>query len=346
MATGYRLDRPTTVRAMQILVVGGTAFVGRHFVSAALAAGHQVTLLHRGRTGAELFPDTEQLLVDRDGDLSVLAGRQFDATVDTCAYLPRQVWSLAAALGGRGGHHLFVSTVSVYAAHSGAGPSTESAPLLPPAGDDVDEVTGDTYGPLKVACEQVAADRYGERLAVVRPTYVVGPHDHTWRFPWWVRRIAAGGEVLVPGPPDAPIQVIDARDQATFMTGLLERGVPGPFHTVSPAPPFGFGDLLEAVAAQVAPRGTSLRWVEAETLLERGLPDGGFPFWAGGESDPGGDACDPGAAIAEGLVVRPLAQTIAQTLEWVNSTDGPPPGVGLPPEQEADILSFADAQTE
>jgi 2'-hydroxyisoflavone reductase len=346
MATADRSDAPTTVPAMQILVVGGTAFVGRHFVSAALAAGHQVTLLHRGRTGAELFPDTEQLIADRDDDLSVLTGRQFDATVDTCAYLPRQVSSLAAALEGRGGHHLFVSTVSVYAGGAGgtgSAGSTESAPLLPAAGDDVDEVTGDTYGPLKVACEQVAADRYGERLVVVRPTYVVGPYDHTWRFPWWVRRIAAGGEVLAPGPHDAPIQVIDARDQASFMTGLLERGVPGVFHTVSPAPPFGFGDLLEAVAARVAPPGTSLRWVDAETLLERSLPDQALPLWAGG--DPGGDACDPGAAIAEGLAVRPLAQTIAETLEWVNSTDGPPSGIGLSREEEADILSFQGPPT-
>jgi 2'-hydroxyisoflavone reductase len=322
---------------MQILVVGGTAFVGRHFVDAAVAAGHEVTLLHRGRTGAGLFPDVEELRADRDEDLSVLTGRQFDATVDTCAYRPGQVASLASALDGHGGHHLFVSTVSVYAPGSGPN-STEAAPLLGPAAPDVTEVTGETYGPLKVACETVAAERYGDDLVIVRPTYVVGPYDHTWRLPWWVSRIAAGGEVLAPGPYAAPIQVIDARDQATFMTALLERHVPGIFHTVSPAPPFGFGDLLEAIAAAVAPPGTRLRWVDPDVLLEHDLADGALPLWAGGESDGGGDACDPGAAIGEGLAVRPLAQTVRETLAWVRTTEGPPAGVGLSPALEAEIL--------
>ena len=259
---------------MRILVVGGTRFVGRHVVQTALGRGHEVTLLHRGRTGPDLFPGAEHLLTDRDGDLAVLAGREFDATVDACAYRPTQVEHLADALGGRGGQHLFVSTVSVYAPPSGPG-ITEDAELHTPPGPEVTEVTDETYGPLKVACEQAAAARYGATLLVVRPTYVVGPHDYTWRFPYWVARIAAGGRVLCPGDPTAPMQVIDARDQATFMVDLLERGEGGTFHSVSPAPPYGFGDLLDAVAATVAPPGTTLEWVDSATLVEAGLDDDG-----------------------------------------------------------------------
>jgi 2'-hydroxyisoflavone reductase len=322
---------------MRILVVGGTKFVGRHFVAAALAAGHELTLLHRGTSGPDLFPQAEHLLADRNGDLSVLAGREFDATVDVSAYLPRQVSSLASALDGRGGHHLFVSTVSVYAPPLGPNIS-ESAPLLAPADADVVEVTDDTYGPLKVASELTAADRYGAALSIVRPTYVVGPHDHTWRFPWWVHRIAAGGEVLAPGPYDAPTQVIDARDQATFMTGLLEQSVSGTFHTVSPEPPYGFGDLLEAIAARLAPPGTTLRWVDPAPLLAADLPGDPFPLWTAGEPQLDGIAADPAAAIGAGLSVRPIGQTAEETWEWVRSTSGPPPGIGLSRARETELL--------
>jgi 2'-hydroxyisoflavone reductase len=322
---------------MRILVVGGTKFVGRHFVAAALAAGHELTLLHRGTSGPDLFPQAEHLLADRNGDLSVLAGREFDATVDVSAYLPRQVSSLASALDGRGGHHLFVSTVSVYAPPLGPNIS-ESAPLLAPADADVVEVTDDTYGPLKVASELTAADRYGAALSIVRPTYVVGPHDHTWRFPWWVHRIAAGGEVLAPGPYDAPTQVIDARDQATFMTGLLEQSVSGTFHTVSPEPPYGFGDLLEAIAARLAPPGTTLRWVDPAPLLAADLPGDPFPLWTAGEPELDGIAADPAAAIGAGLSVRPIEQTAEETWEWVCSTSGPPPGIGLSRARETELL--------
>ncbi len=249
---------------------------------------------------------------------------------------------MAAALEGRGGRHLFVSTVSVYAPPLGPNIS-ESAPLLPPAAADVTVVDNDTYGPLKVACELAAADLYGPALAIVRPTYVVGPHDHTWRFPWWVRRIAAGGEVLAPGPYDAPTQVIDARDQATFMTGLLERTVSGTFHTVSPEPPYGFGDLLEAIASRVAPPGTTLRWVDPAPLLAADLAGDPFPLWTAGEPELDGIAADPAAAVAAGLSVRSIEQTAEETWEWVRSTSGPPPGIGLSPEREAELLrSLAD----
>ncbi len=325
---------------MRILAVGGTRFVGRHVVDTALARGHDVTVLHRGRTGADLFPPAEHLIADRDGDLSALAGRSFDATVDFCAYVPGQVDSLADALDGRGGRHLFVSTVSVYAPPPGPG-ITESAPLFEPAGADVSEVTDETYGPLKVACEQAAARRYPDGLLVIRPTYVVGPYDYTWRFPYWVQRIAAGGRVVCPGPADAPMQVIDARDQATFMVDLLERSAAGTFHTVSPPPPFGFGDLLEAVAGRVAPPGTTLEWPDEQLLLHSGLPESALPLWGWDEPDGWAGAADPSAAYAAGLAPRPLAQTIDSTLDWIGTAGGPPPGVGLTPEQETELLARA-----
>ena len=185
---------------MRILVIGGTRFVGKHFVEQAVARGHDVTLFHRGRTGMDLFPDLDHRIGDRDTDLSTLAEGEWDATVDTCAYLPRQVHTLADILGDRGGHHLLVSSVSVYAPPTGPG-IDEDAALIELDDPTAEVVTAETYGGLKVLCERAAVERHGPSTLLVRPTYVVGPDDYTWRFPWWVQRIARGGTVVasVPG---------------------------------------------------------------------------------------------------------------------------------------------------
>src|SRR5215831_15688534 len=231
---------------MRILVVGGSRFVGRYFVAQAVAAGHEVTLFHRGRTGGELFPDLEHRIGDRDSDLAALTSGRWDATVDACAYVPRQVHALADVLGDRGGQHLLVSTTAVYAAPSGPG-IAEDAPLIELPDPTAENVTAETYGGLKALCEAAAVARHGTQTLLVRPTYVVGPDDYTWRFPWWVRRIASGGDVLAPGPADDPAQVIDGRDQGEWMVRLLEDSQSGAFHAVSPAPPFSWGELLSAI---------------------------------------------------------------------------------------------------
>ncbi len=324
---------------MRILVVGGTRFIGRLFVEAALDRGHAVTLLHRGESGEDLFPHAEHRHADRDGDLSVLAAGSWDATVDVSAYFPRQVRSLAAALGERGGHYTFVSSISAYADPTGPG-TVEGSPLLEPAADSVDRITADTYGRLKVSCERLAAELFGDGVLVVRPTYVVGPHDSTGRFTWWVLRLARGGEVLAPGAPDLPIQVVDGRDLTRWMLDLVERRATGAFHAASPRPPFGFGDLLETVRAAVAPAGTTLRWVDEAFLLDAGEDGASLPLWPGGDPGRWANAVDPSAALASGLAPRPLTDTVADTLAWARSTERPTrPGVGLSPEREAELLA-------
>src|SRR4051794_11294598 len=222
---------------MRFLFIGGTRFVGRAMAETALNRGHGVPLLHRGRTEpvGDAFAEAEHLQADRDGDLSVLADREFDATVDVCAYVPSQVDRLAEALAGRGGHHVFVSTMSVFADTDEPG-LDEDGTLATLQDPSTEEVTAETYGGLKVLCEKQAAKAYGDALTVIRPTYVIGPHDHTGRFTWWVRRIARGGEVLAPGPYDAPMQVIDARDQAEWTISLAEQGTGGIFNSTSPTP--------------------------------------------------------------------------------------------------------------
>ena len=321
---------------MKILVIGGTRFVGRHIVAAALERAHDVTLLHR--TPSTLFPDAEHLLADRDGDLSVLAGREWDATVDVSAYFPRQVRDLADALDGRGGRFLVISSTSVYAEPAGPG-FDESSPTVPAAAADVDVVTDETYGALKVAVENVTREIFRERATVVRPTYVIGPYDYTRRFTSWVERIVAGGEVLGPGNPGDPIQVIDARDLGSFVVELIEDDTPGTFHAVSPDPGFTFGELLSDIASVVGKSGTTITWVDQQWLLDQGESDASIPLWGGGDPWIGANAASPAAARHAGLQPRSIRQSSVEIAEHLQRHPPTEPGPGLSAARESELLA-------
>ena len=321
---------------MRILVIGGTRFVGKHFVEQAVARGHDVTLFHRGRTGMDLFPDLDHRIGDRDTDLSTLAEGEWDATVDTCAYLPRQVHTLADILGDRGGHHLLVSSVSVYAPPTGPG-IDEDAALIELDDPTAEVVTAETYGGLKVLCERAAVERHGPSTLLVRPTYVVGPDDYTRRFPGWVQRLARGGTVVAPGPAGAPAQVIDVRDMAAWMVRLLEDDRGGPFHSASPAPPYTWGEELQAIVDAVGPEGTRLHWVPPADVAAAGIDEGAFPLWSADDSDVWVMAVDPSRAFDTGLNPRPLADTVRDTLAWTR-TSTMPDGTGVTDEQERRLL--------
>jgi 2'-hydroxyisoflavone reductase len=337
---------------MRILIIGGTRFVGRHITQAALDAGHEVTLFHRGRSGAGLFPQATHLTGDRDGELGAASGLgalatgSWDATIDVCAYFPRQVRTLAQALDGRGGHYIYISSTSAYSTPVISQGFSENSPLAELADPTTEVITEKTYGGLKVACERLAAELFGrERVTIVRPTYVVGPYDHSYRLTWWIERIARGGEVLAPGPADGPIQVIDARDMGRFIVSLADGGqagqpVAGIFHAASPAPPYGFGDLLEAIAAEVAPPGTTLTWIGADFLLDRGEDAESLPLWPGGDPESDINTADPAAAYAAGLAPRPIRKTIAEihAAEQAAPTRVPP-GTGISAARETELLS-------
>lgn len=295
---------------MRVLVVGGTGFVGRHITEAAIAAGHEVSLLHRGSTGAGLFPEATHLLADRDGDLSILDGHEFDATIESSGYHPDQVYRLAKALGDRAGHFTFVSSVSVYARPSGPGYS-ENSPLLELDGPVDVPVVSSNYGAMKALCERAARDSFGSGSLIVRPCYIVGPGDNKPRFTYWAHRLARGGTVLAPGRPDYTIQLIDVRDLAAWIIAMLGRG--GTIHTVPQSRTFS--ELLDEVAAAVAPPDTDIVWVSDEFLHEQGESSRTIPLWTLGNPDYfliG--AADPTAGLAAGLTFRPLAQTIADIL--------------------------------
>ncbi len=311
---------------MKLLVIGGTRFVGRHIVEAALARGDSVTLFNRGRTAAAP-PGVEFRQGDRNADLGVLAEGRWDAVVDTCGYVPAEITRMAQVLRGRVGCYLFISSVSVYASTST--PSREDSELATTDDPDTTTVDARTYGPLKVLCEaQVERGLPGAAL-VLRPGLIVGPHDPTQRFTYWPARLARAAEgdtVLAPGTPNAPVQWIDARDLAAFALRCIDSGARGPFNVVSEAGRFTFGELLAACAA-AAGVNARLQWCDIAALQAQGVePWGDLPLAVPDDDEHRAFMLtDVGKAIAAGLTIRPLAQTVADTLAWYH---------GLPPEQQ------------
>jgi 2'-hydroxyisoflavone reductase len=323
---------------MKLLVLGGTRFLGRHAAEQALAQGHQLTLLHRGKSNPDLFPQAEHRVADRNGDLSVLQGGTWDACIDTNAYVPRHVRSVAAALVGRVGQYQLVSSISAYD-DAGYDPATgprEDGPLARLADPLVETVTGETYGGLKVLCEEAAQQAFGSRCLVSRPGLIVGPHDPTGRFTWWPQRLLRGGHVLAPGDRATPVQFIDVRDAAAWLLRQAAAGTAGVFNLVGPAEPFTIGGLLQAARDALNPAAT-LHWVDESWLLEQGVqPWSDLPVWLP-QAQAGMHRTDIRRALATGLVSRPVAETLADTAAWAQGRAAAA-GVGLTPEREATLL--------
>ena len=314
---------------MRILVLGGTSFVGRAIVEQALADGHELTLFSRGRTGSELFPHVERRLGDRDaGEYAALAGGSWDAVVDVSGYVPRHVQQGSDAVDAA--RYLFISTGSVYDRRRAAEPLTEEAPRLP-AEWSTEQVDRDTYGPLKVACEDDVQARWGDRATIVRPGIVAGPHDPTDRFTYWARRAADGGRIALPGRPDQPVQVVDSRDLARLVVALLTSDTPGVFNAVGPAQPT---TLAQLVATCGAAAGADVEVVP----VDPSAVEPGFPLVLGDESWDVMFRRSAERARANGLTATPLRETARDVQRWDDERGRPPLSVGLTREQEAALL--------
>jgi 2'-hydroxyisoflavone reductase len=318
---------------VKILVLGGTSFVGRAIVDDALASGHTLTLFSRGKTGGDLFPDVERRTGDRDaGDYASLADGEWDAVIDVTGYIPRHIAQAADAIGDRGGRrYLFISTGSVYDRTQGSDGMTEDTPRLAPE-RSTEEINGETYGPLKVACEDDVLSRFGDRATIVRPGIVAGPHDPTDRFTYWVRRAARGGRVALPGRPDQPVQVVDARDLARLVITLVEQDKPGTYNAVGPADAVTLEELIQ-ICAKAAGSDVEVVPVPADSV------DPGFPLVLRDASWDVMFRRSAAAAHAAGMSKTPLEKTAADTLAWDRDRGEPPLGVELSPEREAELLS-------
>ncbi|MGB1249774.1 MAG: NAD-dependent epimerase/dehydratase family protein [Candidatus Promineifilaceae bacterium] len=318
---------------MNLLVMGGTQFLGRAIVDAAVAAGHTVTLFNRGKTGVDLFPSLEKLRGDRkDGNLTALQGRTFDAVIDVCAFFPRVVRELLETV--KTAHYTLISTISVYGRNDMIG-ADESAELATLDDHSTEEVTGETYGGLKVLCEQAAEAALPEQVLHVRSGLIIGPHDPTDRFTYWPVRVARGGKMLAPKPPDYALQVIDARDQAAWIIRSIEANVTGVFNVA--------GDssvtLKQIIDTTCAMSGSAAEvvWISAETIAEHEIqPWQELPLYVRMEGYEGFHHYSIDKALATGLVFRPIADTIRDILTWYDLDQ--PLKIGLKPEREAEIL--------
>lgn len=320
-------------------------FLGRHVVDAALAAGHSVTLANRGKTNADLFPSVARLTVDRDGDLSALATGEWDAVIDTCGYFPRHVRPVAELLRDRVGHYTFVSSVSVYADVSQPGVDVDGALATT---DDVDatEITGENYGALKVLCEDVVREVYGDRACIVRPGLIVGPWDPSDRFTYWPRRFDLGGDAIVPDWKDMPVQLADGRDLAEWMVRMAAAGTSGTFNGCGPAEPWRFEDVVAACRRAAGEHAAAPVWVDEQFLLEHAVaPWQELPVWIPSLSESAGMlSVNVARSVDAGLTFRSLDEVVRDTLAWDRTRRDQPLRGPLAPEREQSVLAEWEAR--
>jgi 2'-hydroxyisoflavone reductase len=318
---------------VRILTIGGTRFSGRALTGMALEAGHQVIVFHRG-SGEDPWPGADHVHGDRADGFDMLAGRSFDAVVDLCGYVPRELQASCAAFA-EAGRYVFISSLSAHRDDVRPG-ATEDDDIHEAPFPDTEEITDETYGPLKVACEHVVRDAFGDRALIVRPGLIVGPYDPTDRFTYWVRRIALGAEVLAPGPPAYEVQWIDARDVAAFVLSLVERSGVGTYSVVGrPVPIEG----LLTTCRDVSGSGAELTWVSRGFLEEHGVePWGELPLWI--PEYPGFNLFDASRAFAAGLTTRTTEETVGDTLSWDRERERSwPMAAGLAPDRERELLN-------
>jgi 2'-hydroxyisoflavone reductase len=320
---------------MDLLILGGTGFLGRYLVKAALGDGHRPTLFNRGLSEPGLFPEVEKLEGDRDGDLSALRGRRWDAVIDTCGYVPRVVGASARILADAVDHYTFISSISVYSDDIALG-ADEGAQVRELPDPTIEEVTGETYGGLKALCERAVEETMPGRVLNVRPGLISGPHDPTDRFTYWPRRVAAGGEVLAPDHEERKVQYIDVRDLASWIVKMLEERRTGTFNAAGPDYELRMGRLLEECEVVA---GAEPVWVSEDFLEKKGVePFTELPLWVP-RKYAAMLAVDRSKAIEAGFAFRPLSETIEDVLDWDRATGaGREPAAGLRPEREQELL--------
>lgn len=334
----------------RVLILGGTGFIGPHFVAALIAGGHKVTVFNRGRQAAKVPAAVAQLIGDRNGRIDALKGHEWDVVIDNSGYTLRQVRLTTELLHGHVAHYVFISSISAYA--DLAKPNIdENYRLAHLANPDTEEVTGESYGGLKALCEQLVEKKFGLHATVIRPTYIAGPGDSTDRFTYWPVRVARGGDMLAPGSPADPIQFIDVRDLADYVRLCVEQRLAGRYNICLPPRAVSMGSLLEAcrriTGADTRFVWASVAFLTAQKLLGQDATDsGGLPIWNAAVGELAGAALvSPARAVSHGLRFRSLDQTIRDTLDWQKQRPAAQQSLraGLAPQREAELLRLLKA---
>ena len=336
LAKGFTFCRNENGVSMKILIFDGNRFIGRAVTQAALNAGHEVTLFNQD-INPKLFPITETLNGDRDGDLAILQGRTWDVVFDPSGYHPRTVRNSARVLAGSVDQYIFISSISSYADFSQVG-IDENSPQAVLADPSIDEVNDETYGPFKALCERALEEEINGRVLHIRPALVVGSHDANDLFPYWVHRVAQGGNVLVPGTADTPMQFIDVHDLAAWIIQVAEQRLTGPYIATGPDYQLTMGKILQTIK-NVSQSDATFTYVGDAFLRDKGLKSNTETPWWIPVSEKGYGQFNNQKAIHAGLTFRPLAETVADTLTWLDSRPADYAwGSGLSPEFEAQLL--------
>lgn len=348
-----RADKP-----LKLLILGGTAFLGPEVVEAATSRGHTITLFNRGKTRPTLFPGLEKLHGDRDPDkgdgLKALKDRRFDAVIDTSGYYPRHVRASAELLAPGVDQYVFISSISVYKRNDKPG-SDESAELSTIADPTVESMgsQSENYGPLKALCEHAAEKAMPGRVTNIRPGYIVGPGDWSGRFTYWPLRIEKSGgggqEVLAPGKPEDPIQVIDVRDLGEWIIHCIENRTVGVFNACGPKDRLTWGKVLDDCKAATK-SDAKLEWVDPAFLEKHGKPGDYFPIWLNPHGETAGfHSWSNKRAVAKGLRFRPLGSTIVDLLAWYKALEPDKQArfvAGISRERELELLKLWNERTE
>lgn len=325
---------------MDILVIGGTRFYGRAFTELALSKGHNVTVFHRGQSGSEHFEGAKRVIGDRHEDLEKLGDGSWDAVLDTCGMLPGSVTQAAEYLKDKVKHYLYVSSISVYADSTEINRTEDAELQAHPEDEPVDEMKMENYGSLKVLCEQAAEAVMPGRVTQIRPGLIVGPHDASNRFTYWANRVRKGGDVLVPGDGSSIVQIIDARDLADFTLNVIENQTIGTFHVTGPQEPHQLKEIIET-AKEVSTSDANFVYVDEQWLVENEVgPWMELPLWLPSEEGKAMMNVDIQGALDAGLSIRPLEETIRDTLSWYDDINGDEKewAAGMNPEKEAELL--------
>jgi 2'-hydroxyisoflavone reductase len=326
---------------MNVLILGGTRFVGRHIADVLTARGHRVTLFNRGRSNAMVHAELEQIRGDRTTDLRRIGDRKWDVVVDTSGYTSDVVERSTRYFADRTQRYLFISTISVYDETKTAGPD-EDAPLhMLPRDADPTQFNVEYYGALKALCEAVVRSTFRHRASIVRPGLVAGPYDSTDRFTYWPVRVDAGGAILAPVSRNEPVQYIDVRDLAAFCVHLLESNDGGTYNCVTQRDTLRFGDLLDA-CVRVTSSDAKFIWADADFLRQREVnPWSDLPLWIPADQPHRAvQRANSARALVRGLQLRPLLETVRDTLVWARAEGKRygALGAGLAPAREAELV--------
>lgn len=321
---------------MNILIIGGTSFIGRHLVEAAHRNGHDITLFNRGLSNPTAFPELRHITGDRMKDADKLAGQKWDAVIDTCAYAPADLKPVLEHIDTD--FYVFVSTVSVYNDYKN-GPPTENSAVWD-SKTVTEESTGQSYGALKVQAEKTVLDALGNRVLIVRPSIVAGPYDPTDRFTFWVSKLTEGGETLIPGDRTRKVQWIDARDLADFVVLQIEKKTNGIYNVAADSVD------MESFVSALATKDSQLVWVDDAFLLDQGIEPFDIPLWIpkSEEYPEGYITVQTNKAKEAGLKLRSASETANDIREWVDQIEGKRIKAGLSREKELQLLALYESQ--